>query len=499
MPRIPRIQADKVIRSPKMSPGIAAAPYSALARAGAQIEQTGQYGMRVFDVIDEAERRVKASELESQMRSDLEDAAESFRMRTDFENFDKEADEFIKSIRTNYNEAIGDDHKLQEAVDRAYEWRSSEFMRTIQAKKAQVITNRGRGQLEKMVNQAMEDYAAEQTDEGKIRIGEKIAATAKAFAESSIISFKEAESIIQSFEGNAESLKLEYNRQTIWDEALNRMRTLGFDEAVKFINDSDLPSSDKNSMGAALKREETERAAQEKENEEQITEKWQDEALVKLHDGKLTFEEIMLSPLDAKAKEHWIGLLDAKNKAKLKEEKDKIAESDPEFYMTMLKQAYAGEIGMNVPISYIGKGLGSKDAEHIRSVIKSLKSEADKHETELMNLAIDSGSKMIIKGNLFTGFDAGEIRDAYLFEHALRAELEQEKERGKRLNMLTPGTSEYIVDKVLAPYLKDPITRLRETADKIRGKQEPEKAEGGVVKRKKGETIDEYLKRIGQR
>ena len=464
---------------------------------GAGVTQTAQILSVVAERMQQARQFTELSNAEIDIMQKNAEFFSGLEARDDFETFEAENKKFFEQLHGEYQKSTTDTQvwrRLDPYIKRT-EVQSEIKVRSLCRKKLIYL---GRTDyfnneitLRKLLNEADENETKDIINTFEIH-------TAGAQA-AGYIKAEEAKRLLENFIAGAEEIKAQRERKIIWDGALDRLRTLGFEEAVKFINESNLPSADKNSMGAALQREETQRLAGEKEEDEKITEGWQNEALVKLHEGKLTFQNIMLSPLTTVRKEHWIGLVDKQKTAKLEAKEDTIDKSDPEFYMTMLKQAYAGEIGLNVPISYIGKGLSAKDAEHIRSVVQKRKDKADEHEADLMDLAVSSGSKMIIKGNLFSGFDAGEIRDAYLFEHALREELEAEKDRTKRLNMLTPGTKDYVVDKVLAPYLKDPITRLRETADKIRGKAKPEKIEGEIPKRKKKETIEEYLKRTGQR
>jgi len=493
MPRIPTYQTKPV--------SLPRAPISKGAQVpeiiGAGLTQTGRILGLVAEKMQQARQFTELSNAEIEVMQKNAEFVAGLETRNDFEAFVPEHKKFFEDLHGEYQKSTTDSEvwrRLEPYIKRTAV-QSEIKVKGLYRKK---LIDQGRSDyfnnemtLRRLLNQADENQQREIVNTFQIHTaGAQVAGYIKS---------EEAKRLIEKFSADSEEIKVKREKTMLWTEALNRLRTIGFEEAVKFINESKLPSADKNSMGTALNREETERLAGEKEKEEAITETWQNEALVKLHEGKLKFQDIMLSPLTTGRKEHWIGLVDTQKKAKLKAKEDTIGKSDPEFYMTMLKQGYAGEIGLNVPISYIGKGLSAKDAEHIRAVIQKRKDKADQHEAELMDLATTTGSNMVIKGNLFTGFDAGEIRDAYLFEHALRERLEDEKDRTKRLNMLTPGTPEYVVDKVLAPYLKKPITRLRETADKIREKTKPEKIEGEIPKRKKGETIEEYLKRTGQR
>jgi len=273
---------------------------------------------------------------------------------------------------------------------------------------------------------------------------------------------------------------------------------LGPEQGLEWLNDPEnLPGLDReerNSVISEVGRYVKFEAARLKEVQETVRNELNNRFLRKLHEGSLTIEEILASPLapvgESGSKEHWIDAIERRSEAILKGEQDRFNTSDPDVYNVKLDLAYRGELDPDSVVQWIGRGLSSKDAEHIRKTAIGSHKEELKHELELRKLAIDAGRKMIVKGTLLTGFDASEVMDAFLFEHSLRDILEKEADPATRVRMLTPGTREYIVDSVLEPYLKSPMERLRNAAERMKPT--------GIEKRKPGESIADYLKRTGR-
>jgi len=102
----------------------------------------------------------------------------------------------------------------------------------------------------------------------------------------------------------------------------------------------------------------------------------------------------------------------------------------------------------------VGKGLTIQNVKDIQKIMKDVADPEKKHETELTKLAISSGKKRILKPDPLTlfAFQADSEKQAFLFEHALRAELEKEEDYQTRINMITPGTKEYIIDDLVNTY-----------------------------------------------
>ena len=129
--------------------------------------------------------------------------------------------------------------------------------------------------------------------------------------------------------------------------------------------------------------------------------------------------------------------------------------TDYELYRKLSLQASEGTIEDETELyKLIGKGLTIQNVNTLKGIMKDAADPAKQHETELTKLAISSGKKRILKPDPLTlfAFQADSEKQAFLFEHALRAELEKEEDYATRLRMLTPGTKEYIIDTLVNTY-----------------------------------------------
>ena len=229
MPKIERFTA-RIVQPGEASPGAASLVGTALARSGERIRQAGEHVSSVENALKRAARAVKSAELESVINNGLDDAAETYRNRTDFENFETDANAQIEEIRSAYIQEVGDDQILQQSVDLAFQNKSSDFLRAIRAKTSQVVTNRGKGVLAGIVNDELDRYSQAMTPEERKVHRDTVAAKAAAFAESNIISFAEAENIIQDFDDVAESVRADKYIEADADAALEALKSGGFDE-----------------------------------------------------------------------------------------------------------------------------------------------------------------------------------------------------------------------------------------------------------------------------
>lgn len=251
-------------------------------------------------------------------------------------------------------------------------------------------------------------------------------------------------------------------------------------------------------MFRGIRADESQREDQAKEEKVKSLEQVQNDFSTRLNDPKKpdpTVDEIMassLEPFGQGSKDTFVKMIEAKAAKNWK------VTADQGFYNTKLEDAYEGGVDPKEPLAWAGNQISGDDAEHIRKIAMDYRDESKKHELELRKMAIKTGRDMIIKGTILTGFEATEVRDAYLYEHALRQALEQGKTDEKSVvNMLTPGNKDYIVEQVLGRYLKTPLEQLREKAGQLEKKEKPKFKAGEVPKRKKGETIEQYLKRTG--
>lgn len=166
MPVIPSFTAQRTPQGPRVSPSA----FSVVSEAQASgIQGT----MRVIDDyerqqqamaaekerLQRAERDIKVLEATNGIDIDTGEIAESFRERTDYENFDTDIEKHEKSIRDKYMQTAGNDKVLQAAIARTLNAKVSTLRHAVSTKKFDVMKERGLGAFETRLNQSLQDYA----------------------------------------------------------------------------------------------------------------------------------------------------------------------------------------------------------------------------------------------------------------------------------------------------------------------------------------------------
>ena len=107
--------------------------------------------------------------------------------------------------------------------------------------------------------------------------------------------------------------------------------------------------------------------------------------------------------------------------------------------------------------------------------------EEEKPFNKQLTTSVNDGRGRILKGSILKGYDAFSTKRANEFENHVEALL-KDKPLDVRMRMLTPGTSEYIIDDLIDTYKPSPQEKI---ADKKRS----------LADREEGEKIEDYLKR----
>ena len=167
MPRIPRYKSPATVESPNISPQMAAAPYAAAARAGEQVEQTGYYASRVFQAIAEKERRTEEALKLMKVKADINDHfdtnEESYRTRTDPENFDKDMQQEIEGTRDFLRPKDLSPEAL-EAYEAYFSNQAISYRNKVKVHKYNVMEQQGHIAIGRIVDQAYKDYANAEDD-----------------------------------------------------------------------------------------------------------------------------------------------------------------------------------------------------------------------------------------------------------------------------------------------------------------------------------------------
>jgi len=190
-----------------MSPQIAGQVGGAIAGVGQQIAKTGDYAGRVAEQIRRAERTIRATSIENEMRNDLENSAQALSNRTDWGSFEGEAQTNIENLRQKYTEAAGSDPHLLTSVNQAFDVKSGEYLRAVRSKALVEMTKQGKGELEKTYNSSVQDAASDISEKNVAKERAKMAETINLYVEHGIITAKEGVIKLEKFDRDVETTR----------------------------------------------------------------------------------------------------------------------------------------------------------------------------------------------------------------------------------------------------------------------------------------------------
>lgn len=227
MPRIQRFVGDKITKSPLLDPEAATRSTRASISLGKDIAEASLIGGYAAKRVNEAERAVKAQKLENDLVNDFKDAAATYKDRTDYEKFEDDAARQMEEIRAKRVEEIGDDKKLTQAFNLAFDNYSRGFQRTVRAKRAEVIAQKGLGEYAKSYDTALHDYASEMDADNRESIKALIKIKALTLAKFGIMTPVQAEASIQQFDDQADSVRADYVMDNMGPELFLQLKAQG--------------------------------------------------------------------------------------------------------------------------------------------------------------------------------------------------------------------------------------------------------------------------------
>jgi len=163
---LPRFYSTKELPSKSglvpISPQQASRPFEAMSQAGEKIEGLGLRAANVFDQIKERERiasdALQAVELDNTLKNESLGIADKFKGRTDYENFDKDIENEITSLRGRISPKEPSP-ALNLAFEKGFNQEAFHLRNTIKAKKYDVMNKRGKIAFGAILDRAYQDYA----------------------------------------------------------------------------------------------------------------------------------------------------------------------------------------------------------------------------------------------------------------------------------------------------------------------------------------------------
>jgi hypothetical protein len=209
MPKIPRFQPSEGFPVGPVSPGAVTAPYEALIQAGERAETAGAYAASTFAAIAERDRMAEvqkqALKIGNSVRDDEDVFAEGLYGRTDYENFEKDVDEWEKRVRERHQPMLKtmdgrESPELSLAVDRVISDRTTGLKKLARDKARQQFVNEAKGEWVKSQDYYVRDFVNEDDPDRKVIIKNNMEIEARELASRGILWPQDAEVDIKQFD-----------------------------------------------------------------------------------------------------------------------------------------------------------------------------------------------------------------------------------------------------------------------------------------------------------
>ncbi len=185
-----------------VNPQMAGLPYEATEKLGQTLANTGEAGMRYAIAEQRAERALKAVKLEQDMKNDVDATAESYAMRSDYQNFDKDIQGNIDALRKKHVDSI-EDPVLKRAAEATFGKQSYELQKVIRDKKRVLMTEEATNRYGVKYNNALKEYAYATDPDEKEFIKNNVALEGYELEKSHLIKLGSTEKLMQTFNGKA--------------------------------------------------------------------------------------------------------------------------------------------------------------------------------------------------------------------------------------------------------------------------------------------------------
>lgn len=187
-----------------VNPQAAAMPYEAMEKTGKVLTNIGEDLTRYQVVEQRAERALKAVKLEQDIKNDVDATAESYAMRSDYDNFDKSVEADIAKLRTKHVDGI-DDEVLKKAADVAFSKEAYTLQKTIRDKKRVLMGEEAQNRFDVNLGNSLKEYVYAGEAE-KPLIKKKIELEGYAMEASHLLKLGSTEKVMQTFDQKADLL-----------------------------------------------------------------------------------------------------------------------------------------------------------------------------------------------------------------------------------------------------------------------------------------------------
>jgi len=445
-------------------------PFAGEAKLWGQVADTASDLGERIRVYEHHEQRAKdaiqALKLENGLRSDVDSYLATFKDRNDYDNFEKDAKDFLSQTREKYmSEAASPIVRM--AVEKAYLNTAFQAQVHVRQRRAAAIVETGEQEHSILRDNAMKLWLNADPEYRSV-IAKSYEMRVRDLADKQVFSLGKAEQFIRTFQSTAQEADFEKKLYDDPTAALNDANNPDMYQDVDPLKRSRFSKRAKQAVEAYgrdvdQRRREMERLKKEKLAEEQ---KITGNAFIeKFVEGKLTRMDILKSNLDptgANSKEHWISKLDSKSSAPEGYKTDKSVEA--KLYSRIVRDPES--VTDDEILNTIGHGLSHDDGKALINERKTrLKEPKDPAE-----IAIYDNLKRDRKAGLFGKGPEGDLEYA------------KQVESFKKWRKVNPKEDPSVYyEKLTTPYKKGLIGDWLDWAwpDKTDPKKRREELSGG--------------------
>jgi hypothetical protein len=187
-----------------VNPQMAGLPYEATEKLGQTLANIGEAGMKYAIAEQRAERALKAVKLEQDMKNDVDATAESYAMRSDYQNFDKDIQGNIDALRKKHVDSI-EDQALKRAAESAFSKHSYDLQKVIRDKKRVLMGEEAQNRFDVNLTNSLKEYVyASETERPLIK--KKIELEGYEMENSHLLKLGSTAKVMQTFDQKADFL-----------------------------------------------------------------------------------------------------------------------------------------------------------------------------------------------------------------------------------------------------------------------------------------------------
>jgi hypothetical protein len=208
VPEIPRAPGAEVVPLPMINPAQAGGPYAAVQQAADQVNASALYDEQVFLRVQKAQDHVQALTAANEIEADKNQAIESFRLRSDFENFSADMESVKSQITKKYQQKYGTNPRLMRVLQPHLDGELLDASKAVETRRIALMTDQNLAELQKFSGTTQRKMAETDDPTEKLKLASKFYESVNASKESGLLKATEAYSLVSRFDMDAERTEI---------------------------------------------------------------------------------------------------------------------------------------------------------------------------------------------------------------------------------------------------------------------------------------------------